>query len=85
MAVGVVDLLEAVEVAHHQAARDLLLLVGGDEHLVDAVELGPIGHLGQRVLGGLLVQALAALLQRGFRRGVVEQQDRPVRGAVAGR
>ena len=52
--------------------------------LVDAVELGPVGHLGQRVLGRLLVQALAPLLQRGFRRGVVHQQHGPQRAAVAG-
>ena len=77
MAVVVVDQLEAVEVAHQQAARDLLLLVGGDEHGVNAVEFRPIGHLGQRILRGLFVQALAALFQRSFGRGVVEQQDRP--------
>ena len=60
----------------------LLLLVGGDEHRVNAVELGPIGHLGQRVFGGLFVQALAALLQRDLRRGVVEQQHGPMGDAL---
>ena len=37
-------------------------LVGGDEHGVHAVELGPVGHLGQGVFGGLFVEALAPLL-----------------------
>ena len=82
MSVAVVDLFESVEVAHPQAAGDLLLLVGGDEHFVNAVELGSIGHLGQRVLRGLFVEALASLFEGDFRGGVVEQEHGPLRDAL---
>ena len=81
--VGVVHQLEAVEVAHQQGAGRLLLLVGGDEHGVHAIELGAVGDLGQRVAAGLVGQALAALLQRDLRRGVVQQEDRALGIAVA--
>ena len=82
MAVGVIDRFEAVEIAHQQAARHTLLLVGGDEHRMHAVELGPVGHLGQRVFRGLFIEALAALFQRGLAGGVVEQQDRALGNAL---
>ena len=84
MSVRVVNLFEPVQVTDHQAARDLLLLMGLDEHLVDPVEFRAVGHLRHGVLGGLLVQALAPLLQRRLRRSVVEQQDRAQHRAVFG-
>ena len=84
VAVVVVHLLEPVQVADHQAARDLLLLVVLDEGVVHAVELGPVGHLGKRVFGRFFVQGLAALFQRSLRRGVVQDHDRAERRSVVG-
>ena len=53
-----------------------------DEQLVQPVEFGPVGHLGQRILRGPLVQGLALLLERGLARGVVQQHRGAAHRAV---
>ena len=56
MAVVVVDRFEVVDVADDHAARHVALQMRVDEQMVRPIELGPIGHFGQRVLGGPFVQ-----------------------------
>ena len=68
VAVGVVDVLEVIEIADDERAGELAFDVDGDEHGVDAVELGAVGQLGERVAGGLLVEAVAAFFERGLGR-----------------
>ena len=82
VAVGVVDLLEVVDVAHDQAARHPPLQVRLDVAGHDPVELGPVGNLRQRVARGLLVQRLNALLERDLARSIVQQHGRAVRHAA---
>ena len=50
--------------------------------VMEAVELGPVGDLRQRIAGRLFVQRLHALLERDLRRGVVHQDGHAVRNAV---
>ena len=74
VAVGVVDLLELVDVANDQAARQAALIVGLDERALHAIEFGTVGHLRERIADRFFLQPMAAGFQRGFRRGVVQQQ-----------
>ena len=58
------------------------LLVVLHELGVDAVELGAVGDVGQRIARGLHVQRLHALFQIDLRRRVVQQQGRAVHHSV---
>jgi len=61
---GVVDSFEMVDVRDDQAARQVALQMRQHKHLMHAVELGPVGHARQRILGRRLMQALAAGFER---------------------
>jgi hypothetical protein len=45
MAVRIVDALEVVDIADHQAARELPLQMRRHKHAVNAIEFRPVGHL----------------------------------------
>ena len=71
-----------IDIANDQAARQPALRMRLDEQALHAVELRAIGQLRQRIADRFFVQRLAALFQRCFRRGVVQQQRDAVQRAV---
>jgi hypothetical protein len=75
VSVNIIDLLEVVQVADDQAARQSLLLVLGDKDGQDTVELGPIGKLCQRVQSRPGLEPKTLGFQGDLRRGIVYHED----------
>ena len=69
----VIDALEVVDVAHDQSTRQAAFEMMVHKLGVNAIEFGPVGHLGQRVTRGLHVERLDAFLERNLGGGVVQQ------------
>ncbi len=78
----VVHLFEMVDVADDQAARQIPFHVIGNGHREEAVELGAVGDLRERIAGRSFVQRLHALFEGDGRRSVVHENGSTKRHAV---